>query len=284
MTGRHRTSSGLRTSAWLAFGTLLAVSGGLLAQSSRHVAMNAAKPPAVQPKTGPEVEPLVTQAIKTMSDQLRAANSFSFTAHVMREEPATNGQLLDFFRQVKVQVQRPNKLHFEVRSPDSDVNLWYDGKTVTIMPAAAKIYTVIPAPPTIDATLEMLKTKLGEHTPLRPFLSSDPYSMLLDGDESGNEVGIVNVKSEQLLQLAFREPDADWQLWLTGPKQVLPHRMAIIYKTVPGQPRVNIEFSDWNLNAQIPASTFIFTKPAGAVEAGLNAVMQHPIQQGGKKQ
>jgi len=273
-----------RSSAALPLVALLAVSGAMLAQTARHVAVNTVKPVSVQPKAGPEIEPVVVQALKTMSDQLRAANNFSFTAHVMREEPATNGQMLDFFRRINVQVQRPNKMRLEVRSPDSDVNLWYDGKTVTIMPNTAKIYTVIPAPATVDATVTMLKTKLDEHTPLRPFLSSNPYSMLLDGDESGNEVGIVNVNNEQLLHLAFREPDADWQLWLTGPKQVLPHRMAIIYKTVEGQPRVNIEFSDWNLNAQIPASAFMFSKPAGAVEASLNAVRPRPVQQGGKTQ
>ncbi len=274
----------LRRSGTLALGGLLAVSGGLLAQSARHVAAKTASPTNIQPNSNPQIEPVAVQGLKTMSDQLRAAKSFSFTAHVMREEPATNGQMLDFFRRINVQVQRPNKMRFEVRSPDSDVNLWYDGRTVTIMPAAAKIYTVIPAPSTIDATLTMLKTKLDEHSPLRPFLSSDPYSMLLDGDESGNEVGIVNVNNEQLLHLAFREPDADWQLWLTGPKQVLPHRMAIAYKTVEGQPRVNIEFTGWTLNAQIPASTFIFSKPAGAVEASLSAVRRRTVQPGGKTQ
>ncbi len=273
----------LQTAGALALGVLL-ISGGLLAQSARHVAVNTAKPSTIQPKTAPEVEPVASQAVKTMSDQLLAAKSFSFTARVMREEPATNGQMLDFFRLINVQVQRPNKMRMEVRSGDSDVNIWYDGRNVTIMPASAKIYSVIPAPSNIDSTLTMLKTKLDAHMPLRPFLSNDPYAILLDGDESGNEVGIVKVNNQQLLHLAFREPDADWQLWLTGPQQVLPHRLAIIYKKVEGQPRVNIDFSNWNLNAQIPASTFVFSKPQGASEVSLNVLRRRPVPQGGKTQ
>lgn len=273
----------LRSSAALALGVLLAVSGGL-AQSARHVTAKTASPANIQPNSTPQIEPVAVQAVKTMSDQLRAAKSFSFTARIMREEPGTNGQMLDFFRHIKVQVQRPDKLRFDVRSDTSDVTLWYDGKNVTIMPTTAKIYTVIPASPSIDATLDLLKTKLEIHTPLRPFLSSDPDAILMDGVQSANEVGIVKVGDEQLLQLAFREPDADWQLWLTGPKQVRPHRMSVIYKKIEGQPRVNIEFSDWNLNAQIPASAFLFSKPQGAVEAGLNAVRRRPVEQGGKTQ
>ena len=275
----------LKGATWLvafALGALLAFSSGVLAQQNTHnVAVNTAVS-SNNPTPTSDQEPLVRQALRTMSDQLQAATSFSFSARIMREEPGTNGQMLDFFRHVNVQVQRPNKMRMEVRSDTSKVNFWYDGKNVTMMPEAVKIYTVIPAPPTIDGTLAMLKEKLEVHSPLRPFLSSDPYAMLMDGVQSADEVGVVSVADERLLHLAFREPAADWQLWLTGPNHVLPHRMAIIYKNVEGQPRVEVEFSNWNLNAQIPASAFVFSKPEGATEVSLNALRPREAQQGGK--
>jgi len=280
----------LRGGTWLgvlALGALLLFSAGVRAQNthrqnSGNVAVNTAVSTNTGASTNSEVEPLVRQALKTMSDQLRAATSFSFRARIMREEPGTNGQMLEFFRHVNVEVQRPNKMHLEVRSDTSKTNLWYDGKNVTMMPESAKIYTVIPAPPSIDAALAMLKEKLDVHSPLRPFLSSDPYAMLTDGIETGNEVGVVNVDDEQFLHLAFTEPDADWQLWLSGPNQVLPRRMAIIFKKEEGQPRVDVEFSNWNLNAQIPASAFVFSKPQGAMQASLNALRPREVQRGGK--
>jgi len=278
---KHLVSTALLTA-------LLVFPLDLAAQNKHLTAANRAAPGSVTTNVQSDIEPLATQALKTMSNQLRAATSFSFTARIMREEPGTNGQTLDFFRHIDVEVQRPNKLRFNVRSDTSDVNLWYDGKNVTIMPANAKVYTVIAAPPTIDATLAMLKTKLETHTPLRPFLSTNPYAFLIDGVQSANEVGLVNVDNKQFLHLAFREPNADWQLWLTGPDQVLPHRMAIIYKNLEDQPRVDVEFSNWNLNAQLPASAFIFSKPEGAVEASLNAVRpggtHSQATQGGKAQ
>jgi hypothetical protein len=268
----------------LALAAILVFSTGLSAQKTRSGV--AAKPAApTNPPNQPALEPAALNALRAMSSQLQAVNSFSFTARIMREEPGTNGQMLDFFKYITVQVQRPDKMRLQVQSDTSDVNLWYDGKNVTLMPVLGKAYTVLPAPGTIDATLTMLKDKLQAHTPLRPFLSSDPYAILSDGLQSANEVGFENMGNSQFLHLAFREPDADWQLWLSGPNQVLPRRLAVIYRNVEGQPRVDIDFSNWCLNAEIPGGAFVFSKPAGALQANWNAVKpKAAAAEGGKTQ
>ena len=258
---------------------LLAICLALQGQDPNSVAAKTS-PPA-NTNNNSDLEPVAMQALKIMSQQLQAATTFSFTARITREEPATNGQMLDFFRHIDVQVQRPNKMHLEVKSGRSDMFLWYDGQNVTLMPADAKIYTVIPAPPTIDATLTMLRNKLQAHGQLFPILKSDPYSIMTDGLQSADQVGVILVDNQQFLHLAFREPGADWQLWLSGPNEVLPRRQVIIYKNVEGQPRVTIEYSNWKLHAEIPANAFVFMKPAGAVEANLTAVLPK-AGQGGK--
>ena len=259
---------------------MLAICPALPAKDAHTVASKAA--PTTSNSNAPDLEPVAMNALRAMSDRLAAATSFSFTAHIMREEPGTNGQMLDFFRDIHVQVQRPNKMRMEVRSDTSDVNLWYDGRNVTLMPASGKIYTTLAGAPNLDATLTILKNKAQAHTPLMPFLHGDPYSILSDGLESANEVGIANRGNEQLLHLAFTEADADWQIWLTGPNQILPRRLAIIYKKVEGQPRVNIDFSNWNLNAEIPSDAFVFLKPAGASLTSWEALRPRTIQQQGK--
>ena len=272
----------IRRGAAPALGLLAIFSLGALAQKTRQVPAKPAALPNTQ--TNSNLDKVAIQALKTMSEQLRGATSFTFNARIMREEPGTNGQMLDFFRHISAEVQRPNKMRFEVKSDTSDVNLWYDGKNVTLMPEKGKMYTVLPAPANIDATLTMLKSKLGSHTPLRSFLCADPYAALMEGVQSAHEVGVVNVGNEQFLHLAFREPDADWQLWLSGPNQVLPRRMSIVYTKLEGQPRMNIEFTDWHLDAQIPDSAFVFSKPVGASEVPLSAVRHNATQKGGKKQ
>ena len=277
---RWKRSENLRPA--LALAAVLALSPALPAQNARNTANRTAPNNSIV--NTPDLEPVAMNALKAMSNRLREASSFSFTAHIMREEPGTNGQMLDFFKDIHVQVQRPDKMRLEVASDTSDVTLWYDGKNVTLMPATAKIYTAIPADPTLDATLTLLKNKVQAHTPLIPFLTSDPYSILSHGLVSADEVGIDNEGNRQFLHLAFTEPDADWQLWLSGPNQILPRRMAIIYKTVEGQPRVTVDFTNWNLNAEIPSSAFVFLKPQGAVPASWDALRMRTVPQGGKSQ
>lgn len=238
------------------------------------------KQPAVTTGTSPDLEPVAMQALKTMSDQLRTAKSFTFTARIMREEPATDGQMLDFFKHIDVDIERPNRMRLEVKSDTSDVTLWYDGNNITMMPTREKMYTTLAAPGGIDDALDVLKSKMQAHLPLLPFLRSDPYKFMSEGLTDADEVGIVNVNGQQLLHLAYREPDADWQLWVTGPNPVLPHRLAIIYKNIPGQPRVNVEFSNWQINPKIPKQTFLFTKPKGSAAVTWDQLRPRTTQEG----
>lgn len=268
---------------WLAaFAATLAFSIVLPAQNQRQLVAKTA--PAASQAPSSNLEPIAMQSLKIMSDQLRAATSFSFTAHIMREEPGTNGQMLDFFRTIRVQVQRPNKMRLIVDSDHSTNQVWYDGTNLTMMPGSAQFYTTIPAPPTLDATLTMLKEKMQAHLPLMPFLSTNLYSTATRDLQSANEIGTENIGNRQFLHLAFTESDADWQIWLSGPNQVLPRRVAIIYKKIPGQPRLTIEFSNWNLNAEIPADAFVFVKPEGAVAAKWEQLRPRAIPQGGTAQ
>lgn len=267
----------------LALITALATCAPLVAQNASRTAAKAISTKTTNTNNTSE-EPGALNALRAMSNRLRAATSFSFTARIMREEPGTNGQMLDFFRTIHAQVQRPDKMRLEVRSDTSDVNVWCDGKNVTMMPLTGKIYTTMAAGLNLDGTLALLKSQAEAHTPLIPFLISDPYNRFTEGLESANEIGIENDGNDQFLHLAFTEANANWQLWLSGPNEVLPRRMAIVYKKIEGQPRVVIDFSDWNVNAEIPNDAFTFVKPEGSRPVTLEALRFKTFKQGENSQ
>ncbi len=250
--------------SYIASSAVLLLAGSLLIPAQNTPANNNAN--------SANLDPIAMHALKSMSEQLQRATSFSFKARIMREEPGTDGQMLDFFRDVTVQVQRPDKMRMQVISDTSDLTLWYDGKNITVMPVSARIYSVVPSPGTVDTAIQTMRDKMDVHTPLYPFLSSDANQRLSEGLESANEIGFVRVGNEQWLHLAFTEADANWQLWLSGPNQVVPRRMSIVYKNIEGQPRVNVDFTDWDLQAEIPNTAFVFMKPEGAVEETWNAL------------
>lgn len=261
---------------WTTFSltALLAVGMTGLAQTAGHTTTGTSAAPAAaaNQNANTDLEPLAMNALKAMSKQLQAAPSFSFVAHITREEPGPNGQMLDFIRTVRVQVQRPGRMRISTISGPTEANIWCDGKTVTMMPESGEFYTTMNAGQNLDATLDILKNRAQHHTPLLPFLLHDPYARMSEGLQSAEEVGTDNDGNEQFLHLAFREPDADWQLWLAGPNQIVPRRMAVLFRKVEGQPRVTVEFSDWNLNAEIPADAFAFVKPEGAKQVSLDTL------------
>jgi hypothetical protein len=76
--------------------------------------------------------------------------------------------------------------------------------------------------------------------------------------------------------LAFTEKDAEYQLWVTGLPDPRIQGLEVINMALARQPRVMIEFSDWNLNPQNQADTFSFKKPADAKQIDF---LQFPKQE-----
>jgi hypothetical protein len=74
---------------------------------------------------------------------------------------------------------------------------------------------------------------------------------------------------EPVQQLAFAEPDAEWQLWVTGGDKPRVVRLQVVDKTKAYLPRYTVQFVDWNLNATPGADTFTFNKPSDAKEIPL---------------
>jgi hypothetical protein len=212
------------------------------------------------------LEPSVMAVVKTMSDHVREANSLSYRAMTVREEPATNGMMLQFFTDIRVQVVRPNKLHLDILSDKGTSEFWYDGKTVTLFDPGKKLYATVDAPDSLDGLMKVINSEFGTAFPSSALLLADPYSRIVDGLVSANEVGVVKVSGVDYYHMAFGEENAYWQLWVGGADKMLPRRLAITYKNEPGAPRLTTDFSEWKLNAQIPASRFLFVKPAGAMK------------------
>ena len=229
----------------------------------------AAKPapaPEPTPVPPPALEPEALAQLKAMSDLLKGTGSFSFKASSDREQPSTNGQMLDFFAVSRVSASRPDKIRVDTRGDLHDASLWYDGKTVTIFSAKSTFYGQAPAPGTIDETLVMLMDRFQVPLPAAGFLLKDPYAKMMEGVKTAFDAGDSDIDGVACRHLAFSEEDADWQVWIEKGGKPLPRRIAVTYKKATGAPRVVTTLSDWNLSPTIPAGDFVFTPPAGATK------------------
>ena len=235
------------------------------------IAQQSPATPQAQTTINP-IEPVALETLQRMSDLLKNATKITFTANTTREQPATTGQLLEFFYTSRVSLVRPNLFRVDVEGDIWTASIWYDGKKITLMDPRTTFYAQSDAPPTIDDTVMFLVEKLQAPLPLAVLLMSDISKKAVEGLKTGFEAGVVMVNGIKCRQLAFTEVEADWQLWIEDGPNPLPRRLSVTYKKMEGSPRVSISFSDWNLDAVIPANTFVFNKPEGATKVDVKPV------------
>lgn len=215
--------------------------------------------------TAKDIDPLALQVLKAATDPIRDAKDYSFRALVSREHPGSDGQIITLFNLSDVTVERPDKIHVDFKGHGKDVNLFCNGGQCTLYTPSEKLYTSVTAPNTIDGMLDALQKK-DVFIPTQNFLESDPYKSLTDDLTTGYVVGRVMLFDQEVHQLAFTEPGAEWQLWVVGGDHPTVRRLQVIDKTKPDHPRIVVDFLDWNLDAKPAPDLFTFNKPADAKE------------------
>lgn len=229
-----------------------------------------------------DVDPLALDVLHAVVSPVEKAKTFSFQALVSEEQMATDGQLLTFFHTVDVTVQRPGKIHLVFRGRGHLVDMYDDNGVVTLYSPDVNLYSVVPVKKTIDDTLNDLSTR-GVYTPIGPFMRSDLYDLVAKKVVTGYVIGRVKLYGQDVHQIAFTAPDANWQVWAIGGKD--PHivRVEIVNKNLDGKPRTTIQFLNWNLNPTVRADEFTFKKPANAKEISMMAALPAPAEKSGEK-
>jgi hypothetical protein len=211
-----------------------------------------------------DVDPLALDVLRAVTEPVQKAQEFSFKALISEDEMATNGQLVTFFHTVDVTVHRPDKVHLIFRGRGERVYFYGTSGSITMYAPDSKLYTTIPAKATIDDNLSDLAAK-GVDMPIGPFLSGKLYELASKNLLTGYVIGRVKVFDQDVHQLAFTAPDADWQLWVTGGEAPRIVRVELVNKKLEGKPRTVVQFADWNLSPAISEGEFTFSKPADAV-------------------
>jgi hypothetical protein len=213
------------------------------------------------------VDPRALATLKKMGACLAAARQFSFTAEDMLDRVLPDGQRIQYSVSRRFQVRRPDALLADSQGDLVNVLFVYDGKTVAVHDRSGNVYATLPAPETIDKTIDLLATRYSLTMPLSDLFFSDPCVALLPFVRSGMYVGKHPVRGVPCHHLAFRQENVDWQIWIQDGETPLPRKVVITYKELPGDPQFIAFLDNWNLAA--PDARFEFTPPAGAQKTEL---------------
>ena len=239
----------------LALSLLLIGAGGCAQQTVKQT-----KEEVPVPIVEPQVEQKALDILKASSDRLAAARTMKFNAVVFYESPSRLGLPLIYTTKSEVAVQRPDKLRVITPGDGPSTEFYYDGKTIMAYSPAENLVAIADAPPTIDAALEEAFHSAAIYYPFTDVIVADPYKDIADGLTLAFYIGQSQVVDGTITDMvAYETYGAFVQIWI-GAKDKLPRMARAVYRNDPLQLRHGVMFSNWKINATIPANAFTSSK------------------------
>ena len=242
------------------------VAGAASAQNTTPPAektTQANKPGATPPK--PDLEPKAIELLKAVSSRLAAAHTLSFTAVQMFESPSRQGPPLAYAKKTDATLQRPDRMRVIISGDGPASEFYYNGKTVTAFAPGENLLAVSDAPPTIDAMLEAVYHSAGVFFTFTDLVVANPYKDMAEGLTLAYYVGQSHVVAGTTTDMvAYIDNGVFIQLWI-GSEDKLPRMVRAIFLDDPDHLRSEVQFSNWQLDVNVPPDAF--TPPNAAVNA-----------------
>jgi hypothetical protein len=202
--------------------------------------------------------------LKSMSDYLAAQKAISFDFDSGLDIVSTEGQKITLAASGSVILNRPDKLHVTRRGGFANMEMSFDGKTVTLFGKNSNKYAQVEAAGTIDQLVDVLRDKYHRPVPGADLLMSDPYKELMPEVTEVKDLGSGVIRGVECDHLAFRTREVDWQIWIAQGATPYPCRYSITSRKVTGAPEYRLDIRDWKAGAQVAADPFKLSIPSGA--------------------
>ena len=201
---------------------------------------------------------------KAMSDYLGAQQAISFDYDVSLELVSTQQQKVALASSGTATLDRPDKIHLTRRGGFANVEMVFDGKTLTLLGKNTNLYTQVEAPGTIDQLVDVLRDKYHRPVPAADLLMSDPYKELMPEVTDVKDLGSGVIHGIECDHLAFRTKDVDWQIWIAQGARPYPCRYVITSKKVTGFPEYALDIWAWKTGSGVASDSFKLVIPTDA--------------------
>src|SRR5437870_12143507 len=202
--------------------------------------------------------------LKAMSDYLAAQKTISFEYDSNLEIVTTQQQKIGLASSGTLTLERPDKLHATRIGGFTNVEMVFDGKTLSLLGKNANLYAQVEAPGTIDHLVDELRDKYHRPVPAADLLMSDPYKELMPLVTDVKDLGSGVIRGMECDHLAFRTKEVDWQIWIAQGARPYPCRYVITSKKVKGSPEYTLDIRAWKAGSEVAADAFKLEAPPGA--------------------
>ena len=219
---------------------------------------------AANTSTGRADEADAKRLLKAMSDYLGAQKAITFDYDVNLELVSAQQQKIALASSGNLTLNRPDKLHLTRTGGFANVEMVFDGKTLTLLGKNTNLYTQVESPGTIDQLVDVLRDKYHRPVPAADLLMSDPYKELMPEVNDAKDLGSGVIHGVECDHLAFRAKEVDWQIWIAQGARPYPCRYVITSKKVTGWPQYTLDTWGWKTGAEVSPDSFKLEIPANA--------------------
>jgi hypothetical protein len=219
--------------------------------------------------------------LKAMSDYLAAQKTISFGFDATLEVITKDDQKLALASSGAVTLNRPDKIRARRAGGHADVEMLFDGKTLTLSGKIANLYTQIDVPGTVDNLVDELREKYKRPLPAADLLLSNAYDELMADVTDVKDLGSGVIDGVECDYLAFRKEAVDWQIWIAQGDNPYPCRYVITSKDIPHSPQYSIQIRDWKTGSAVASDDFGFKNSTDAKKVdvkdlkGMSALPDH---------
>ena len=202
--------------------------------------------------------------LKAMSEYVSSLQTIELTFDSAIEVITPQLEKIQFTNSGGAQVSRPNKLHAHRIGGYSDVELLFDGKTVSVFDKHSNSYAQFDGPSTVEQLIEALRAGHGIAMPAADLLLTQSYDILVADVMEAKYIGHGVIDGRDCEHLAFRNHDTDWQLWVEVGERPIPRKLVITSKTINSAPQYSVRIKDWKTGIKPAPGAFTFVPPSDA--------------------
>jgi hypothetical protein len=211
--------------------------------------------------------------LKAMSDYLAAQTNLSFSYDTNFEVVTKDHQKLLLASSGTIDLTRPDKFRANRHGGFANVEMLFDGKTLTLLGKDANLYTQVDIPGTLDHLVDELRYEYGRPVPGADLLLSNVYDELMADVVDVKDLGSGVIGGTECDHLACRNKDVDWQIWIAQGEHPYPCRYVITSKDIDQGPQYSVQISDWKTGTEVAADDFAFKAPDGARKVDLKELV-----------
>lgn len=219
-------------------------------------------------------EAFARQRLRAMSDYLSQQKTIALDYDATLELVTAEEQKIGLASSGNIALSRPDKIRATRANGFTDIELVFDGMTLSVLGKNANVFLQKEIPGTIDNLADELRDKYQIPLPAADLLSSDPEKLLMDGVTDIKDLGSGFIGGRECDHFAFRAPEFDWQIWIAQGEQPYPCRYTITSKTAAAAPQYTIDVRSWRTGADAEPQNFAFTAPAGAAQLTIKNVTE----------